>query len=277
MSQSNFDLQLTSGRVRCSRTGSPNAPLVILLHGLSAHLHCFDYLVAGLSAHNLQLVAVDLRGRGRSEITAAGTYGMDAHARDVLEIGNLLGAQQFDLIGWSMGALIGIATANLAPQRVKKLILIDHAGKMDDGPTEKIMQGLNRLDVIVQHPSDYLDAIRLSGSITPWSPFWDTYYHYELGQVAQGYQPTTDKAACLEDLHDLMKIDFVPLWKKLIMPTLLIRCQKPVANGFILPTDERDRIQQNAPDLTVAEFDSDHYKIMESAEALRAIDTFLCD
>jgi pimeloyl-ACP methyl ester carboxylesterase len=275
MSNSVFDLQLTSGRVRVSRSGESTAPWVILLHGLSAHLHSFDYLAASLANKNLQLVAVDLRGRGQSEISPAGSYGMEAHARDVLEIADMLGAKQFDLIGWSMGALIGIVVANLAPQRVKKLVLIDHAGKMDASPTEKIIQGLNRLDVVVRQPADYLDAIRLAGTITPWSPFWDHYYQYELGPVAGGFQPTTDKAACLEDLHDLMKTDFQPLWKNLTMPTLLIRCLKPVSNGFIVPESERDLIRQIAPALTVAEFDFDHYKIMESAEALHAIEQFV--
>jgi len=275
MNNSTFDLQLTSGRVRASRIGSPEAPLVILLHGLSAHLHSFDYIAAGLAERNVQLVAVDLRGRGQSEITAPGTYGMQAHARDVLEIATLLGADQFDLIGWSMGALIGIVTANFAPQRVKNLVLIDHAGKMDASTTEKIIQGLNRLEIVVQRQSDYLDAIRLSGSITPWSTFWDNYYGYELGPVPGGLRPTSDKAACLEDLHDLIELDFVPLWKKLIMPTLLIRCLKPVADGFVVPATERDSIRENAPNLTVAEFDFDHYKIMESKEALHTIKQFL--
>lgn len=275
MSESQFNLNLASGRVRVRRVGSSEAPLVILLHGLSAHMHSFDYIVEQLSSQNLQLVAVDLRGRGRSEITPAGTYGMNAHAHDVLEIAALLGADQFDLIGWSMGALIGIAAANIAAQRVRRLVLIDHAGKMDAGPIEKIIQGLDRLDVVVNHPSDYLDAIHLAGSISPWTPFWDNYYRYELGPYQHGFKPTSSKAACLEDMHDLMKVDFQAMWKNLTMPTLLIRCQKPVAGGFIVPVHARDAIQQIAPNIKVAEFDFDHYKIMESAEALHVMKTFL--
>ena len=275
MDDSLFDLQLKSGRVHARRIGSPHAPLVLMLHGLSAHLHSFDFIAEQFAGRNLQLVAVDLRGRGRSEITPPGSYGMAAHARDVLEIATLLDADQFDLIGWSMGALIGIAVANLAPQRLRHLVLIDHAGKMDAGPIEKITLGLNRLDVVVNQPSDYLDAIRLAGSISPWSPFWDTYYGYELGGYQQGYKPTTSRAACLEDLHDFMKIDFQMMWKNLTMPTLLVRCQRPVGGGFIVPESERDLIQQIAPDISVAEFEFDHYKIMESDTAANTIKEFL--
>ena len=41
----------------------------------------------------LQLVAVDLRGRGRSEVTGAGTYGWRSHARDVLGVANAVGGR----------------------------------------------------------------------------------------------------------------------------------------------------------------------------------------
>jgi len=274
MSGSVFDLQLTSGRVQVSRHGSPQAPLVILLHGLSAHMHSFDTIIEKFADQDLQLVAVDLRGRGRSEITEAGTYGIDAHCRDVLEIATLLGAEQFDLIGWSMGALIGIGLASLAPLRLRRLVLIDHAGKMDAGPIEKITKGLERLDVIVDRPAVYLDAIRLSGSISPWSPFWDNYYRYELGHYQQGFKPTTSKMACTEDLNDLMRVDFPALWKKLAMPTLLIRCLIPVGDGFIVPASERDQLQLAVPSIKIAEFECDHYSILNSEHAIESIRGF---
>ena len=274
LSDSVFDLSLTSGRVRVSRHGSAQAPLVILVHGLSAHMHSFDTIIEKLADQNLQLVAVDLRGRGRSEITPAGTYGLDAHSRDVLEIASLLGAEQFDLIGWSMGALIGIGIANLAPQRLRRLVLIDHAGKMDAGPVEKIRKGLERLDVIVDRPSTYLDAMRLAGSISPWSSFWDNYYRYELGPYQQGFKPTTSKMACTEDLNELMRVDFSVLWKNLTMPALLIRCLIPIADGYIVPASERDQLQLAVPSITIAEFDCDHYSIMNSLQAIDSIRAF---
>jgi len=270
-----FDLQLSSGRIRARRTGSPTAPLVLLIHGLSAHLHSFDFLVERLSAQNLQLVAVDLRGRGRSEITPPGTYGLDAHSRDVLEIATLLGAEQFDLVGWSMGAVIGLGVAALAPQRLRRLVLIDHAGHMDAGPTEKILKGLERLDLVVEQPSIYLEAIRLGGSIKPWSAFWDNYYRYELQPVEHGYQPSTDRLACLDDLRSLEAEDFQSLWLKVSAPTLLIRCLVPVNGGHIVPEQVRDQIRQAIPQLQIAELPVDHYIVLVSDSTATLIAGFL--
>ncbi|MGZ6780686.1 MAG: alpha/beta fold hydrolase, partial [Mycobacterium sp.] len=56
-----FDLDLTSGRVRAQRFGEPDAPLVLAVHGLSANMHGFDYLAPHLVADGgRQVVAVDL-------------------------------------------------------------------------------------------------------------------------------------------------------------------------------------------------------------------------
>ena len=270
-----FDLQLTSGRVRARRTGSPDAPLLLFLHGLSAHLHSFDFLIEHLSGSGLQCVAIDFRGRGRSEITPPGSYGLESHACDVLEIATLLGAAQFDLVGWSMGALIAMQAAALAPERVRHLVLIDHAGNMDAGPVEKITKGLERLDLVLDQPATYLEAIRLGGSISPWSGFWDNYYRYELQEQEHGYQPSTSKMACLEDLHKLMHADHAALWRCLSMPVMLIRCLVPIAGGLIVPAQVRDELRQAVPQLRLAELEVDHYIVMVSTETAQLIRGFL--
>ena len=58
----------------------------------------FDRLAERLAGDTLQFVAVDLRGRGRSEVTGAGTYGWRSHARDVLGIADAVGAPSFAVV-----------------------------------------------------------------------------------------------------------------------------------------------------------------------------------
>jgi len=185
----NFDLNLTSGRIRVRRIGSSTAPLVLFVHGLSAHLHAFDFIVERLAAPDRQLVALDLRGRGRSEITPLGTYGLDAHCSDVLEVVTRLGADRFDLVGWSMGAMIGICAADRAPERLRRLVLIDGAGgNVDPGALDRVIKGLARLDMVVEQPSAYIEAVRTASGISPWTPFWDLYFEYELSSQGSGFK-----------------------------------------------------------------------------------------
>lgn len=274
--EQDFDLRLTSGRIRARRIGSPKAPLVLLVHGLSAHLHAFDDIVDILTAPDRQLVALDLRGRGRSEITPAGTYGLDAHCRDVLEAATQLEADQFDLVGWSMGAIIGIGIANSAPERLRRLVLIDAAGgDMDPGAVDKVAKGLTRLEMVVEQRSDYVQALKTASGISPWTPFWDRCFEYELGPHGRGWKPTTSKSACVEDLNGRLGRDWPVLRKCITMPALLVRCQLPIGGGFTVSESVRDEIRRAVPIMKTVEVVSDYYTVMNSRAAADAIKEFL--
>ena len=71
MGYDDSDIPLGSGRLRVRRWGAADAPAAVCVPGLSANLCSFDRL----AGDTLQLVTIDLRGRGRSEVTDAGTCG----------------------------------------------------------------------------------------------------------------------------------------------------------------------------------------------------------
>ena len=122
------DISLASGKLRVRRWGAADAPAVVCVPGLSANLCGFDRLAERLAGDTLQLVAIDLRGCGRSEVTGPGTYGWRNHARDVLGIADAVGALSFAVIGQSSGAAIAMTCAQLEPSRVGRLVLVDLAG-----------------------------------------------------------------------------------------------------------------------------------------------------
>src|SRR5262249_19797948 len=125
------DLNLPSGRIRARRWGAEGAPLLLCVHGLSANLCGFTDLAERLAGSNRRVVAIDLRGRGRSEVTPPGSYGLENHARDVVDVATMLGAEEFDLVGWSLGALISMRVALRNGTRLRSVTLIDHAGPTD--------------------------------------------------------------------------------------------------------------------------------------------------
>ena len=125
------DIALASGTLRVRRWGAADAPAVVCVPGLSANLCGFDRLAERLAGDSLQLLAIDLRGRGRSEVTGAGTYGWRNHARDVLGIADAVGAPSFAVIGQSSGAAIAMTCAQFEPSRIGRLVLVDLAGSPD--------------------------------------------------------------------------------------------------------------------------------------------------
>src|SRR5450755_2590931 len=93
LSATDFDLHLPGGRIRAHRFGDPDGNLVLCVPGLSANSRWFDYLGEHIAGDGRQVVALDLRGRGFSALTAPGTYGFKNHARDVLAAAEALGAK----------------------------------------------------------------------------------------------------------------------------------------------------------------------------------------
>jgi pimeloyl-ACP methyl ester carboxylesterase len=271
------DLILPSGRVRARRWGSDDAPLLLCVHGLSANLCGFTYVAERLASGDRQVVAIDLRGRGRSEITPPGTYGLESHARDILDVATLLGANDFDLAGWSLGALIAMRVALHSGDRLRSVSLIDHAGPTDAAALAPIRSGLTRLDAVVPTPDAYLEAIRAGAAIDPWSPFWDGYYTYELKQRADGsWSPSTSRMAAEEDLYQDWPRDWSDHWRALTMPTVLVRAMKPLGDALIVPDRAVAALVATNPKVRVVETpESNHYTCIVDPMTVAAIEELL--
>ena len=70
-----LDLKLPSGALRAHRFGAEADRLTLCIHGLSANSRSFDFIAESLASPTSTVVAIDLRGRGWSDITPPGTYG----------------------------------------------------------------------------------------------------------------------------------------------------------------------------------------------------------
>jgi pimeloyl-ACP methyl ester carboxylesterase len=265
-----FDIPLFSAMLHAARWGAPTAPLTLCVHGVSANLHAFDFLAERLAGPDRQVVAIDLRGRGHSDITPPGTYGLAAHAEDVMEAATALGADRFDYVGWSLGALIGITAAGVAAERLRTLTLIDHCGGEDPAAYAAVRQGLDRLDAVVDRPEDYVGRIRDAGRVTPWNEYWTRFYTYELGPLGERFTPRTDKAACLEDL-DFDRDRVRNNWPKITMPALLIRATVPFGGADVVSVADRDALRATASGLRVTEVASNHIGVMTDPSTATAI------
>lgn len=267
-----LDLELPSGRLHVHVHGPADGLPVMCVHGLTANAHAYDQIAEALP--DRRVVALDVRGRGRSAITPPGSYGLKAHAADVVAAATALGIEVFDFIGWSMGALIGIigATEIFEGGRLRRLVLIDHCGRMDDSATDAVQAGLARFDAVTDTREEYLEMVRGGGAIEDWGPFWETMYGYELEQTEDGrWAPRTDRIACQEDLDFFLAEDWHARWPRVAPATLLIRAGRPFNGGFIVPEAERDGFVDKAHDVRVAEVDANHFDMIRRQETLDAI------
>jgi len=111
--------------------GTQGNPVVVLLHGLagSGDSTWFNTFAALSAAY--RVIAPDLRGHGLS-FQPSGPSRIEDIAQDVLALIRQLEIKQFHLMGHSMGGMVAISAAHLAPEQVLSLTLIDTSVQFAD-------------------------------------------------------------------------------------------------------------------------------------------------
>jgi pimeloyl-ACP methyl ester carboxylesterase len=104
--------------IACRELGSPDAPPLVLIHGLGSSGRSFEK-VAPLLAARFRVIVPDLPGFGD---TGGEPETIEGMARAVLES---LDADEFVAAGHSMGGLVATALAELEPDRVTRLVLVN--------------------------------------------------------------------------------------------------------------------------------------------------------
>ena len=107
--------------MRYLRSGS--GPPLLLLHGLLGYSFSWRYAIPAL-AEKAMVYAVDMPGVGFSDRPADASGSLRAHAERLLRFLDGIGVRSFDLLGTSHGGAVAMMTAALAPERVRRLILV---------------------------------------------------------------------------------------------------------------------------------------------------------
>lgn len=119
------DVSLHYRRFRPASGTATQLP-VLLVHGLS--YFSYDWIgVAGVLAQDREVIALDQRGFGDSDWSAARDYRLETLSQDLVNVMDALGWERAALVGHSMGGRICLCTAAWAAQRVGALVCVDFA------------------------------------------------------------------------------------------------------------------------------------------------------
>ena len=99
---------------------------VILLHGVGCSVEFWERNITALAREH-RVFAVDIVGFGRTDKPEV-VYTFELMADFVLDFMNAMGIDKASLVGNSMGGAISITVAAQAPERVKKIVLVDPVG-----------------------------------------------------------------------------------------------------------------------------------------------------
>lgn len=97
---------------------------ILFLHGGGLTSRTWDVVCLALR-NDYHCLALDQRGHGDSEWSPTMDYSWQAHRGDVQAFADLLGLDQFILVGMSMGGINAIAYAGQHSDRLAGLVLVD--------------------------------------------------------------------------------------------------------------------------------------------------------
>lgn len=103
---------------------APDAPPILLIHGLFGSLDNLGVLARGLRDARPTL-QVDVRNHGLSARSDEMNYA--AMAQDIVDTLDAHGLERVGVIGHSMGGKIAMTLSAIAPERIEKLVMIDIA------------------------------------------------------------------------------------------------------------------------------------------------------
>jgi pimeloyl-ACP methyl ester carboxylesterase len=118
--------------------GAPGAPTILFLHGSGQTRQSWHRALTRAGARGYRAIALDLRGHGDSDWSGDGKYTLDRFIADIREVIPQIGGEPI-LVGASLGGLVGMTIAASPPPRLRALVLVDIAARIERGGAQEVM------------------------------------------------------------------------------------------------------------------------------------------
>ena len=257
-----------------------NALPVIAIHGLTRNSADFENIADLVQAQGHRVIAVDVRGRGKSDRAADPmTYVPPVYAADIVALLDDQKIERAILMGTSMGGLITMALAALRPQAIAAAIL------NDVGP-EVAIEGLTRIAAYTGQPvivNNWDDATAYAKRInavafphysdSDWQGFARRLFiESSEGKPVLSYDPDISAPIKAAGTGALVP-DLWPLYRAIAQqPTLIVRG----ATSDLLSSAILERMLAEGPQARAIEVEGiGHAPMLDEPQAKAAIIDFL--
>lgn len=147
--------QLAYKNTKISYTDQGKGTAVVLLHGFLENKSMWDKYIDTLTK-NYRVITVDLLGHGETE-SLGYVHVMEDQADMIYAVLIYLRLRKVVLVGHSMGGYVALAFAELYPDHVKGLFLLNSTARADSDERK-----INRDRAIVCVKQDYTNFVRMS-------------------------------------------------------------------------------------------------------------------
>lgn len=240
---------------------------ILCVHGITANSRFWDCLASALSPHH-RVIAMDLRGRGLSDKPPKG-YSIHRHCKDILALMSDQDLKRPVLMGHSLGAFISLVLAARYPKKIDRLILVDGGAKLSKTQMAKVFAGikpsLDRLGQVFPSLNTYLSQMRQAPYLKPWNSYMETYFRYEVEKVKGGIRSRVHPKHIEEEAKNLLKENPRKFYKRVKVPTLILRATKGMLakDDLLLPEDVIERMVREIPNAKRVDIrGANHYSIL---------------
>jgi pimeloyl-ACP methyl ester carboxylesterase len=256
--------------------GDAGKPPLLCLHGLTRNAR--DWAAFGERySPGHRVLAIDFRGRGGSDNDPQPMrYNPLTYARDVLQLLDSLDIPQAIFVGTSLGGLVTMTVAAMAPQRIAATILNDVGPELSQEGLERIRTYVGK-DVRFASWDGAADAIAANSKHVParythadWVKMARRVCREDSGQIRFDY----DMAIVAPfEAAPTPTIDLWPLFAALAAkPLLVVRGEL----SDLLSAEAADKMRAAAPHAKFALVPGvGHAPELDEPEAVAAIDDFL--
>jgi pimeloyl-ACP methyl ester carboxylesterase len=201
-----------AGTLHALRFGpdEPSGGVVLAAHGITASAMSWAAVARALPP-DWALVALDLRGRGRSN-TVGGPYGMDQHARDLAAVATSIG-RPVVMTGQSLGAYAALRAAARFPELFTRLVLIDGGLPLPvppDADPDAVLEAtvgpaVARLRMTFPSEQDYIAFFRQHPALNEsWTDDLTEYVRYDIAGEPGAIRSKVSPDAVAADGRDLL-------------------------------------------------------------------------
>jgi pimeloyl-ACP methyl ester carboxylesterase len=204
--------------------GDRNAPVVVMLHGVTGHARTWDDEADALSARH-RVLALDQRGHGDSDPPPDRDYTVATLAGDLAAFADALMLRSFAVVALSLGGRVAMQYAATNPGRVSRLVIVDIGP--DIAPAGRMRVG----QLMAAAPERFASVDEALAYQRAHNPRYSE--SMLRRRVEHGLKPLADGGFTWKydrGLRELVRggrwsdpIDLWPAWRAISCPTLLVR------------------------------------------------------
>lgn len=227
---------------------------VICVPGLTRNSLDYEDVAPWLAGLGRRTIAIDLRGRGRSQNAAdPASYRLPVYAQDIIALADRLGFEQVHILGTSLGGMIAMQMARSHLPRLAGAVLNDIGPRIERAGIERISGYASSAPVVKTWPDAVAYARHIAGTVFPRysETDWQRFAARMFVEMPDGeLRPTYDPAATRQAPSWIMPLARYMMWRNFRRlarkrPTLVLRGE----GSDILSAKTLARMHRTAPGL----------------------------